>query len=99
MFAHALRAFLLSLAVLMSLGAAQARDEIARGDVVVVPSHGEISPSLALFIRRTEKAAERAGASAIILDMNTYGGELQAAEKITGVLNHATIPTYTYINS
>ncbi|HEY5037431.1 MAG TPA: hypothetical protein VII74_09895 [Chthoniobacterales bacterium] len=99
MFAHTLRAFHLSLAVLLSLGTAQARDEIARGDVVVVPLHGEISPSLALFIRRTEKAAERAGASAIILDMDTYGGELEAAEKITGVLNHATIPTYTFINS
>jgi membrane-bound serine protease (ClpP class) len=46
-----------------------------------------------------EKSAENAGAAAIIFEMNTYGGQLDSAEKITGVLNHATIPTYTYINS
>ena len=31
--------------------------------------------------------------------MNTYGGRLDSAEEITGILNHATIPTYTYINT
>ena len=31
--------------------------------------------------------------------MDTYGGRLDSAEKITGILNHATIPTYTYINT
>jgi membrane-bound serine protease (ClpP class) len=60
---------------------------------------GEISPSLAIFVRRAEKTAESRGASALILDMVTYGGELDSAEKITGILNHATIPTYTYVNS
>lgn len=94
-----LRAGALLLLFAFSLGKAEARDEIERGDVVVVPVHGEINSSLALFIRRTEKSAESAGASALILDMDTYGGALDAAEKITGILNHATIRTYTYINS
>ena len=31
--------------------------------------------------------------------MNTYGGRLDSAEEMTSVLNHATIPTYTFINS
>jgi membrane-bound serine protease (ClpP class) len=31
--------------------------------------------------------------------MDTYGGRLDAAEEIADVLNHATIPTYTYINT
>ena len=35
----------------------------------------------------------------MVFDMNTYGGRLDSAEKITGILNHATIPTYTYINT
>jgi len=39
------------------------------------------------------------GASAIIFEMDTYGGRLDAAEEITDVLNHATIPTYTFINN
>ncbi len=77
----------------------RAADTIRRGDTVVIPIHGEISPALFLFLRRAEKAAESAGAAAIIFDMNTYGGRLDAAEQITGVLNHATIPTYTFIDS
>src|SRR6266702_5791333 len=52
-----------------------------------------------MFLRRAEKVAESNGASAIIFDMNTYGGRLDAAEEITSALNHATVPTYTFINS
>jgi membrane-bound serine protease (ClpP class) len=52
-----------------------------------------------MFLRRAEKLAETNGASAIIFEMNTYGGRLDAAEEINSVLNHAKIPTYTYINS
>jgi len=76
-----------------------ARDVIHKGDVVVVPLRGEVSPSLLMFLRRAEKAAENNGAAAIIFEMNTYGGRLDMAEEIIGVLNHATIPTYTFINS
>ena len=56
-------------------------------------------PRSCLFIRRATKTAENAGAAAIIFEMNTYGGRLDSAEEITGVLNHATIPTYTFINT
>lgn len=76
-----------------------ARDVIHKGDVVVVPLQGSISPSLLMFLRRAEKLAETNGASAIIFEMNTYGGRLDSAEEITSVLNHATIPTYTFINT
>lgn len=76
-----------------------ARDIIHKGDIVVVPLSGEVSPSLLMFLRREVKAAESSGASAIILEMNTYGGRLDSAEEMTSVLNHATIPTYTFINS
>src|SRR5256714_14213311 len=94
---HSLGYFLLAL-VFLSVRV-EARDLVGKSDVVVVPLHGEISPSLAIFLRRAEKTAESAGAAAIIFDLDTYGGQLDAAEKITGILNHATIPTYTYINS
>jgi membrane-bound serine protease (ClpP class) len=99
MTSFAIRFFISLLAGLTSLGTVEAREVVGRGDVVVIPLRGEVAPSLALFLRRAEKEAERNGASAIILDMDTYGGRLDSAEKITGILNHATIPTYTYINS
>ena len=78
---------------------AQARDVIHKGDIIVIPLRGEISPSLLMFLRRAEKAAESSGALAIIFEMDTYGGRLDSAAEITNVLNRATIPTYTFINS
>lgn len=83
----------------MLVSSAEAREVLQKGEVAVVPMKGEISSSLAAFVRRTEKQAETAGASAIIFEMDTYGGRLDAAEEITDVLNHATIPTYTFINN
>src|SRR6266404_1559030 len=76
-----------------------ARDIVQKGDTVVVALNGEISPPLHLFLRRAVKAAESAGAGAIIIEMNTYGGRLDAAGDITAVLNRTTIPTYTFINT
>lgn len=78
---------------------AQARVVIHKGDTVVVPLRDEIAQPLLLFLRRAVKAAESAEAGAIIFEMNTYGGRLDAAADITSVLNHTTIPTYTFINS
>jgi membrane-bound serine protease (ClpP class) len=90
---------ILSAAALVLPADAQAADTIHKGDVVVVPLRGEISLSLLMFLRRAEKLAESNGAAAIIFEMNTYGGRLDAAEEITNVLNRATIPTYTFINT
>jgi membrane-bound serine protease (ClpP class) len=90
---------ILALTCFITLATAQAGEVIHKGDVVVVPLRGEISPSLLLFLRRAEKTAESNGAAAIIFEMNTYGGRLDTAEEITSALNHATIPTYTFINT
>src|SRR5438876_5930023 len=90
---------LVLIAVLSALEMGQAREVIHKGDVVVAPINGEISPSLLTFLRRALKTAETSGGSAIIFEMNTYGGRLDSAEEITSALNHATIPTYTFINS
>jgi membrane-bound serine protease (ClpP class) len=87
------------MAVLIAPANARAREVLHKGDVAIVPLRGEISPSLLMFLRRAMKAAESNDASAIIFEMNTYGGRLDSAEEITSVLNHATIPTYTFINS
>src|SRR5947207_5432462 len=78
---------------------AHAGDAIQKGDIVVVPLRGEVSQSLFMFLRRAIKTAENRGASAIIFEMNTYGGQLDAASAIVNALNHTTIPTYTFINT
>src|SRR5260370_21436485 len=90
---------ILALTIFATLELGQAREVIHKGDVVVVPLRGEISPSLLMFLRRAEKVAESNGASAIIFEMNTYGGRLDAAEENTHALNHPTLPPYSIIKS
>jgi membrane-bound serine protease (ClpP class) len=97
-----MKMFAISICVACAVGvaaSAPARDTIQKGDVVVAPLHGEIAPSLLAFLRRAAKTAETNGASAIIFDMNTYGGRLDTATEIVNVLNQIKIPTYTFINT
>ncbi|RYD77837.1 MAG: nodulation protein NfeD, partial [Verrucomicrobiaceae bacterium] len=49
------------------------------GPVVVVPIKTEISSAQFFFLRRALKEAERDGASAFVIEMDTYGGEVKAA--------------------
>jgi len=52
---------LVLIAFLGTLETSQAREVIHKGDVVVVPINGEISPSLLAFLRRGLKTAEISG--------------------------------------
>jgi membrane-bound serine protease (ClpP class) len=84
---------------LIGILTAHAREVIHKGDVVVVPVRGEVAPALLAFLRRAVKTAETNEASAIIFDMNTYGGRLDTAADIVNALNQTRIPTYTFINT
>jgi membrane-bound serine protease (ClpP class) len=66
--------------------------------VIVAPLEGGVSRAQFFFFRRVVKEAERAGASALVFDMDTYGGELDAAVKMQETLFKTSVPTYTYIN-
>jgi membrane-bound serine protease (ClpP class) len=78
---------------------APAGEAIRKGDVAVVPLRGEVAPSMLPFLRRAVKTAESNEASAIIFDMNTYGGRLDTAGDIANALNQTKIPTYTFVNT
>jgi len=84
---------------LLMVTTVHAGDTVHKGDVVVVPLRGEVAPSLLAFLRRAIKTAESNEASAIIFDMNTYGGRLDTATDIVNALNQTKIPTYTFINT
>src|SRR6266545_5850257 len=97
-----MKMFAISICVACGLGvaaAAPARETIHKGDVVIVPTHGEVAPSLLAFLRRAVKTAESNDASAIVFDMNTFGGRLDTATEIVNALNQIKIPTYTFINT
>lgn len=92
--------WLLAILALFVCGSAvAATPEIVKGSVVVVPIHGAITEAQFFFLRRVIKQADAAGASALILDIDTPGGALSATEKIDQALLKATMPVYSYINT
>jgi membrane-bound serine protease (ClpP class) len=68
------------------------------GAVVIVPLKSDVSDAQFFFLRRALKEAEREGASAIVIDMSTFGGAVNAAIKQMGALQKTRVPTYTYVN-
>lgn len=94
------RILLLALSFLAVLPSLRAIDEtIPEGAVVVVPVDGAITRAEFYFLRRILKAAEADKAAALVLDMNTPGGELKATEDIVQALIKSKVPTYTYVNT
>jgi len=68
------------------------------GEVVVIPVKGEISEAQFFFLRRGLKEAQERDARAVILDMDTYGGSLDAAVSMQKALSQSGRRTITYIN-
>ena len=68
------------------------------GAVHRVPVTGVVELGLAPFIERSIEEAVASGASALILDMDTPGGRVDAAERISDALTDASIPVYTLVN-
>jgi membrane-bound serine protease (ClpP class) len=69
------------------------------GPVYVIPIREEIAPPLTYLVRRGVKQAMEAGASAIILDMDTNGGRLDVTEDILQILSNFKGRTITYVNT
>ena len=68
-------------------------------DVVYrVPIEGTIDLGLPPFIQRTLEDAESNEATAIIFDINTFGGRVDAATQIKDAILGADIPTIAFIN-
>jgi membrane-bound serine protease (ClpP class) len=68
------------------------------GPVYRVPVTGVVELGLAPFVERSIREAEAAGASALILDIDTPGGRVDAAERIADAISDASIPVYAYVN-
>lgn len=68
------------------------------GPVYRVPVTGVIELGLAPFIERSLKEAAEQGASAVVLDMDTPGGRVDAAERIADAIADSPVPVYTLVN-
>lgn len=66
--------------------------------VYVVPIEGMIDLGLAPFIQRVLKEAESNQAVAVVLDINTFGGRVDAAVQIRDALLNTKLTTIAFIN-
>ncbi|HEX7119439.1 MAG TPA: NfeD family protein [Longimicrobiales bacterium] len=68
------------------------------GPVYRVPVSGVIELGLAPFIERSVEEAEAVGARAVILDIETPGGRVDAAQRIVDAVREAEVPVYAFVN-
>jgi membrane-bound serine protease (ClpP class) len=66
--------------------------------VYVIPIEGMIDLGLAPFLARTIREAQQTGAAAVLLDINTFGGRLDAAVAMRDTLVNAPIRTIAFVN-
>lgn len=82
-----------------ALASAVAAQQSSRaGEIVLVPVHGVIEQGLAPFIERSVREAERRGARALILEIETPGGRVDAAQRIVRALRSSKVPTYAFVD-
>src|SRR5579872_282650 len=68
------------------------------GTVVVIPITGTVDDGMDHLVVRSIAAAQSSGASAIVLDVNSPGGVLEAAFDIRDAVLNSTIPTYAFVD-
>lgn len=66
--------------------------------VYVMPIEGMIDLGLAPFVERVLREATDAGAAAVILEINTFGGRVDAAVVIRDALLNSRVQTVAFIN-
>ena len=71
--------------------------QVPSNTVYVIPIDGVIDRALVYVVRRGAAEARDVNASAIIFDIDTPGGRLDAIEEIVNIIEHISVPTYTYV--
>ncbi len=68
------------------------------GPVCVVTIHEDISQNTLYLLRRAMREADTAGAVALVLNLETNGGRVDATEEIIRLLEKSPRKTYTLVN-
>jgi len=90
-------AVLLSLPLLLA-GAPSAAAQAPSGAVYRLDIHGTIENGLAPYVIRGLREANAANASAVVLDLDTPGGRVDAAERIADAVRASKVPVYAFVN-
>ncbi|MEN8144084.1 MAG: NfeD family protein [Gemmatimonadota bacterium] len=85
-------------AVLQAVGPGLAAAQSPERHVVRVPVTGTVELGLAPFLGRVIAEAEDSGAQAVILDIDTPGGRIDAAWQIIDDVRDSEVPVYAFVN-
>ncbi len=92
---------LIFLAILLSgmlLGLAQpARAQTTSPQIVVLTADGPVTPAMSQYLERGIQIAERQGAEALILQLNTPGGSVDTMSVMEQEILEASIPIIVYV--
>jgi membrane-bound serine protease (ClpP class) len=86
------------LLVMLAVVVPVAHAQVTRPIVYVVPIDGIIDLGLAPFVRRVLDEAAEQKATAVVLDVNTFGGRVDAAVLIRDSLLAARVKTVAFVN-
>jgi len=78
--------------------AAQADPAPSAGEVYIVPIQGTIEPGIANFLERSLEEAADAGATYVVLDINTPGGRLDSVLQMRDMILDSPVPVVAYVN-
>ena len=70
----------------------------ATSKVWVLSIEAEIDPRMSLYVAKGLQEAESNHATHLIIQMNTFGGSLEDAEKIRNLLINTKLPVWVFIN-
>jgi len=72
---------------------------LAQAKTHIIPIEGTIDGPLATFVEHSLEQAEREGASGVVLRVNTPGGRVDAAIRITDRILASTLPTLAVVEN
>jgi membrane-bound serine protease (ClpP class) len=67
--------------------------------VYVIAIHKEISHTTKLYLSNGLAEAQRLGADAVLLHLNTYGGLLDAADSMRTAVMYSKVPVYAFVDN
>lgn len=88
---------LLSLALFIVLNFFSPVSAQREGLVYVIPVHGEIDSVLPLSLKRAFTTATESEAKLIILEIDSFGGLVDASDKIKTAIYSSPVPVYAYV--
>ncbi len=69
----------------------------SRPEVVVLNANNEVDPAMQDYIQRGVEAAEGDGAQALIIQLDTPGGDIQSLTNIIEAIRGSTVPVVVYV--